>query len=93
MTIEGTVVNGVLVFDGPPPPEGTRLRLEMPDADDDLWDELSKVPPPPTTETYEEHLANLRLSMQDAKDGLGRPLDEVMAEIAKEFNLPPVKRR
>ncbi len=65
MKFEGTVANGVIVPDGPPPPQ---------------------------TETYEEHLANLRQSVQDAKDGLGRPLDEVMAEIAKEFNFPPVKR-
>ncbi len=92
MKFEGTVVNGVIVPDGPPPPEGTRVVFEQADADDDLWDELAKVPPPSTTETYEEHLANLRQSIQDAKDGLGRPLDEVMTEIAKEFNLPPVKR-
>jgi hypothetical protein len=92
MAIEGTVVNGVLVFDGPPPPDGTRLRLEVADADDDLWDELDKVPPPPTTETYEEHLEALRQSIAEMKAGVpGMPLKEAMAKIAAELNLPPVK--
>ena len=93
MTLEGTVVNGVIVLDGNPPlPEGARVRVELAADEDDLWDELEKVPPPPATETYEEHLAKLRQSIEDMKAGRGRPLDEVMAEIAAEFTLPPVKK-
>jgi hypothetical protein len=89
MTLEGTVVNGVIVLNGGAAlPEGARVRIEL-----EVDDDLGNLPlPPPTAETYEEHLANLRQSIQDTKDGRGRPLEEVMAEIAKEFNLPPVKR-
>jgi hypothetical protein len=91
MAIEGTVVNGVLVFDGPPPPEGTRLRVELSDTDTDLWDELARVPPPPT-DTYEEHLQALRQSIAEMKAGVpGMPLKEAMARIAAELNLPPVE--
>ncbi|OWK35973.1 hypothetical protein [Fimbriiglobus ruber] len=39
----------------------------------------------------EKELAVLRESIEDMKAGRGRPLEEAMAEIAKEFNLPPVK--
>ena len=76
MSWYGTVVNGVIVCDGPPPPDGTRLYLE---------------PVPPADETRDEFLASLRQSVADAEAGLGRPLDEVMAKIASEFNLPLVK--
>jgi len=89
MALEGTVVNGVLVFDGPPPPDGTRLRVELSNPDDDLWDELAKVPPPPTTETYEEHLQALRQSIAEMNAGVpGMPLKEAMAELKKEFGVP-----
>ncbi|VTT97708.1 unnamed protein product [Gemmataceae bacterium] len=89
MIIEGTVVNGVLVFDGPPPPDGARLRVELADADSDLWDELARVPPPPT-DTYEEHLEALRRSIAEMKAGVpGRSLAELATELKKEFGLPP----
>jgi hypothetical protein len=82
----GTVVNGVVVIDGPPPPEGTRVRLEPAGADDDLWDELAKVPPPPATETREEFLEGLRQSIADAKAGRGgMTLAEAMAELDGEL--------
>ncbi|MBA4190876.1 MAG: hypothetical protein C0467_23050 [Planctomycetaceae bacterium] len=90
MALEGTVVNGVLVFDGPPPPDGTRLRVELSDADDDLWDELAKVPPPQATETYEEHLEALRQSIAEMNSGVpGMPLAEFAAQLKKEFGVPP----
>jgi len=85
----GTVVNGVLVFDGPPPPEGTRLRLEPTDVDDDLWDELDKMPPPLPTETREEFLESLRQSIEDVKAGQGIPADQAFAQIRAELGLPP----
>jgi hypothetical protein len=90
MTLRGTVVNGAIVLDGSPAlPEGARVVVELA-GDDDVWP--ADLAPPPPTETYEEHLAILRQSIADKEAGRGRPLDEVMAEIAAEFNLPPVKR-
>ena len=89
MILEGIVKNGVIVPDGPPPPEGARVRMEV--VEDDLED-WENVPPPPTTETREEFLASLRESIAAVQAGQkGRPLKEVMEEIAKELNLPPVK--
>jgi hypothetical protein len=38
----------------------------------------------------ETELAILRASIEDMKAGRGIPLEEAMAQIAKEFNLPPV---
>jgi hypothetical protein len=29
MSFEGTVVNGTVVFDGPPPPDGTRVEVSV----------------------------------------------------------------
>ncbi len=85
MSLEGTVVNGVVVLDGGPQlAEGARVRVEPEDEDD--------IGPPPSTETYEEHLAALRQSLADMDAGAkGIPLDEAMARISAEFNLPPVK--
>jgi hypothetical protein len=69
--------------------EGTTL-LE----DDDLDAELAAMPVPPETETHEEFLESLRQSIADIEAGrnLGRPVDEVFADIAKELNLPKVPR-
>ncbi|HYH66420.1 MAG TPA: hypothetical protein VD866_17130 [Urbifossiella sp.] len=87
MTCEGTVVNGTIVFDGPPPfPEGTRVRVEAA-ADAELWDELARVPPPPT-ETREEFLEGLRQAHADMKAGLGVPAAEAFARIRAELGLP-----
>ena len=83
MTLEGTVINGVIVLDGTPPlPEGARVRVELAD------DEVADFPAPPITETQEEHLAQLREGIEDAKRGRGRPAREVLKEIAREHNLP-----
>ncbi|QDU19259.1 hypothetical protein [Urbifossiella limnaea] len=89
MTCEGTVVNGTIVFDNPPPfPEGTRVRVESAD-DADLWDELARVPAPPETETREEFLASLRQSVADVRAGAkGKPLAEFAAELKREFGTP-----
>lgn len=93
MAREGTVVNGVIVLDGPPPfPEGTRVRVEA-TADAELWDELARVPPPPETETREEFLASLRQSYADVKAGVkGMPIDEFAAELKREFGGSPGSR-
>jgi len=79
----GTVVNGVIVPDGPALPEGTRMRIEPADVEE--WDDV----PPPPTDTYEEHLQSLRDSIAEIEAGVpGIPLDEAMWKIAAEFNLP-----
>jgi len=80
----GTVVNGVLVFDGPPPPEGTRLRLEPSEAEAD-WPEGQ----PPWQETREEVLESLRQSIAETKGGVqGMPLAEFAARLKQEYGTP-----
>jgi predicted transcriptional regulator len=41
-------------------------------------------------ESREEFVASLREGLEDIAAGRSRPADEVMAEIAKKYNLPPV---
>ena len=83
MTLEGKVVNGVIVLDGESRlPEGARVRVELSE------DDYDNIPPPPTTETHEEFLASLREGIEDAKAGRGRPAREVLKEIAIKHNLP-----
>jgi hypothetical protein len=82
MTLEGTVVNGVIVLDAAQSlPEGARVRVE-------LAEDVDDIPPAPSSETREEHLASLREGIEDAKAGGGRPAREVLKEIAHELNLP-----
>jgi hypothetical protein len=81
MTLEGTVVNGLIVLDtGTQLPEGVRVRVELAD-DDDLF-------PPPEPYDREKELAILRESLEDVKAGRTVPFEEFMAQVAKEFNLP-----
>jgi hypothetical protein len=82
----GTVVNGVIVPDGPTLPEGTRVRLEPADIED--FDDVTFPP----TDTYEEHIESLRQSIAEIKAGVpGILLDEAMARISAELNLPPIQ--
>ncbi len=79
MTIEGTVINGVIVLDGSPQlPEGKRVIVDL--EGDDFG------PPPPSTETYAEHLELLRksLAMMDAGEQ-GRSVEDVFDEIEREL--------
>jgi hypothetical protein len=86
MTIEGTVVNGVVVLDaGTQLPEGARVRVELAGEEDD--DDLF---PPPEPYDREKELAILRQSLEDVKAGRGMPFEEFMAKLAAELNLPPV---
>jgi hypothetical protein len=98
------VVNGVVVLDGGSLlPDGTRVRLEVvaPPSDVDEYDpELDKLivpdpslPPghPHAPYNREIELAILRASIEEMKAGKGgMPFEEFMAELAKEFNLPPM---
>lgn len=81
MTLEGTVVNGLIVLDGGTQlPEGERVRVEVTDPD-----ELA-----PPLESYDRHkeLAILRESLEDARAGRGVPAREFLKELAVEHNLP-----
>jgi hypothetical protein len=66
MNLEGSVMNGVVVFDDNPQlPEGTRVRVELTDNDN--------IPRNPALEpgTREEELAALRESIEEMKGGIG----------------------
>jgi hypothetical protein len=84
MNLEGTVVNGVVVFDGNPQlPEGTRVRVELADDDD--------LPRNPALEpgTREEELAALRESIEETKAGIGGvDARQFLKELAIKHNLP-----
>ncbi len=83
MTLEGTVINGVIVLDGGARlPEGERVRVEVCDSDD--------LAPPPEPYDREKELAILRESLEDAKAGRGMPFEEFMAKLAEEYKLPSV---
>ncbi|MDB5307273.1 MAG: hypothetical protein JWO38_1475 [Gemmataceae bacterium] len=83
MSLEGTVVNGVIVLDaGPPLPEGARVRVELAEEDPD------DVGPPPEPYDREKELAILRESLEDAKAGRGVPAREFLKQLAIEHNLP-----
>ncbi len=78
--VEGTVVNGVVVLDGGAAlPDGVRVRVEITDPDE--------LAPPPEPYDREKELAMLRESLEDAKAGRTRPLEEVMTEIARRYKL------
>jgi hypothetical protein len=83
MTLEGTVVNGVIVLDGTPPlPEGARVRVELA--------EKVEYPHPMAPYDREKELAVLRDRNAEMQAGApGIPLKEGMDRIAAELNLPP----
>jgi len=90
MTLGGTVKNGVIVPDGAPPPDGTRVRMEVVEDDPNAWENFT---PPPTTETRAEFLDSLRQSIADVKAGVkGRTVDEVFAEVDAELRRVAVER-
>lgn len=81
MTLEGTVLNGVVVFDGAAKaPEGARVRVDFEDADD--------IGAPPDPYDPDRDLALLREAVEDMKAGRGRPFDEAMEEIALVHGFP-----
>lgn len=98
MTLEGTVKNGTLVRDdGLRVPEGTRVRFEViEEFDEDDFDPTDENLPddhPCAPYNREKEIAILRESIEAMKAGeVGIPLDEAMARIAAELNLPPVNR-
>ena len=81
MTLEGTVVNGLIVLDtGTQLPEGVRVRVELAE-DDDLF-------PPPEPYDREKELAILRESLEDVKAGRTTPARQALADLARKYQLP-----
>jgi hypothetical protein len=83
MTLEGTVVNGVVVPDGGSAlPEGARVRIEL--------EEQFEYPHPLAPYDREKELALLRERIAEMQSGVpGIPLDEAFARIRAELKLPP----
>jgi hypothetical protein len=92
MALEGTVVNGAVVLDdGSRLPEGARVRLELIEED-----ELPGVPDASLPDDHplapynrEKEIAILRERIEAMKAGeAGIPLEEAMARIAADLQLP-----
>jgi hypothetical protein len=90
MTLEGKVVNGVIVPDnGAALPEGARVIIEWNAEADDLGD----IPILPSSEKHEEHLAALRESVAETKAGVPAitvpeafaRVDEAIRRVAEEI--------
>lgn len=74
MVRRGTVVNGVIVPDGPSLPEGTKVYFDP--CEDS----------PFTDETYEEYIESLRVSIADMQAGVpGYTLEEVREHVEAEI--------
>jgi len=83
MIQHGTVVNGVIVPEGTPPPEGTKVVYETA--------ELFDSSHPMFTYDRANEVKLLRDRIAKRKAGVpGIPLTEAMARITKELNLPCV---
>ncbi len=81
MTLEGTVLNGVIVLDGGARlPEGERVRVELLNDDD--------LAPPPEPYDRDKELAILRESIEDMKAGRTVDARQALADIARKFGLP-----
>ena len=83
MTLEGIVVNGLIVVQGGTQlPEGTRVRIEVAEADD--------IGPPLEPYNREKEVALLRQALEDVRAGRGMAFEEFMSQLAADCNLPPV---
>lgn len=94
MTRVGTVVNGVIVPNGPPPPEGAlvRFEVEIEDEIDPPAGEQYEYPHPLAPYDREKELALLRQRVGETKAGVPAvPLKQAMDRIAATLNLPPVE--
>jgi hypothetical protein len=81
MTLDGTVVNGVIILDGGAQlPDGARVRVEVADPDD--------LAPPSEPYDREKELAILREALEDVRAGRGVPAREALKELAEKHHLP-----
>ena len=92
MTIQGTVVNGMIVLDGAPQlPEGARVRVELTEsaAESAPPTEGFEYPHPLAPYDREKEMALLRESIAAMDAGeKGRSVAEVFDEIDRELNRP-----
>ncbi len=80
MTLAGTIVNGHVRLDHPSDlPDGTRVLILVDE-------EECEHPHPMAPYDREKEIALLRESIEDAKAGRTRPVEEVMAEVAAKFD-------
>jgi hypothetical protein len=88
MSVEGTIVNGVVVLDRPALfPEGARVRVDFAE------DEKLEYPHPMAPYDREKEIALLKESHEQYLAGVpGTSLEEVEAEMAREFGFPPLPR-
>jgi hypothetical protein len=84
MTLEGTVVNGVVVFDGAAKvPEGARVRVAFPES------EPVEYPHPMAPYDREKEIALLQASHDEMLAGVpGQTLAEFEAELRRDYHLP-----
>jgi hypothetical protein len=81
MTLDGTVVNGVIILDGGTQlPEGSRVRVEVADPDD--------LAPPSDPYDRDMELKTLREALEDIQAGRGVPAREFLKELAEKHGLP-----
>lgn len=86
MTLDGTVVNGVVVFKGSQKvPEGAKVRVAF-----EVEVEAFEYPHPLAPYDRQNEIALLRKSHEELQTGSsGMPLDQFEAEFVKEFDLAP----
>ncbi len=85
MTLEGTIVNGVVVLEaGARVPEGTRVHVDI------AFDfEQFEYPHPMAPYDREKEIALLQASHDEMKAGVpGQTLEEFRAEFARDYLLP-----
>ncbi len=98
MALEGTVIDGAVIPDsGLRLPEGARVRFELvEELDEDNIDLIDATLPddhPDAPYDRVKELAILRESIDAMNAGeVGIPLDEAMAQIARNLNLPSSRR-
>lgn len=87
MVLKGIVRNGRVEVATPPEwAEGSEVYLELGDeAYEDIPQDLREG-------TREEELAILREAYAEAKAGMGKPLNQAMADIAAEMGFPYPKK-
>jgi hypothetical protein len=78
MVQRGTLLNGVIVPDGPPPPDGTRVLFEKED--------VFEYPHPLAPYDKEKEIALLQVSIAQMDTGeQGNSVEEVFADIYRQL--------
>jgi hypothetical protein len=81
MTVDGTVVNGVIVPDaGARLPEGARVRIQLTNPE--------VLAPAPDASDRAAELDILRTALADVRAGRGTPAREYLKELAENHGLP-----